>query len=86
MKPTIIFQEFEQLAEALNVKIIQEKGNFKGGYCLLQKEGIIIINKLYPLEQQIRALAQAFARMDISKIYMKPAIRSIIIDSEIKRS
>ena len=26
MKPTIIFQEFEQLAEALDVKIIQEKG------------------------------------------------------------
>ena len=46
MKPTIIFQEFEQLAEALNVKIVQEKGNFKGGYCLLEKEGIIVINTL----------------------------------------
>ena len=83
MKPTIIFQEFEQLAEALNVKIIQEKGNFKGGYCLLEKERIIVVNKLNPLEQRIRALAQAFSQMDISKIYMKPAIRSII-DSEVK--
>ena len=83
MKPTIIFQEFEQLAEALNVKIIQEKGNFKGGYCLLEKEGIIVVNKLNPMVQRIRALAQAFSQMDISKIYMKPAIRSII-DSEVK--
>ena len=85
MKPTIIFQEFEQLAEALDVKIVQEKGNFKGGYCLLEKEGIIVINKLNPMEQRIRALAQAFSRLDISKIYMKPAIRNII-DSEIKHS
>ena len=83
MKPTIIFQEFEQLAEALNVKIIEEKGNFKGGYCLLEKEGIIVVNKLNPIEQRIRALAQAFSKLDISKIYMKPAIRNII-DSEVK--
>ena len=66
MKPTIIFQEFEQLAEALNLKIVQEKGNFKGGYCLLEKEGIIVVNKLNPMEQRIRALAQAFSRLDIS--------------------
>ena len=85
MKPTIIFQEFEQLAEALDVKIVQEKGNFKGGYCLLEKEEIIVVNKLNPMEQRIRALAQAFSRLDSSKIYIKPAIRSII-DSEIKHS
>ena len=82
MKPTIILQEFEQLAKALDVEIIQEKGNFKGGYCLLEKEGIIVVNKLNPIEQRIRALAQAFSKLDISKIYMKPAIRNII-DSEV---
>ena len=83
MKPTIIFQEFEQLADALNIKIIQEKGNFKGGFCLLEKERIIVINKLNPMEQKIRALAQAFSRLDSSKIYLKPAIRNMI-DFEIK--
>ena len=83
MKLTIIFQEFEKLAEALDVKIVQEKGNFRGGYCHLEKERIIVINKLNPMEQKIRALAQAFSRLDISKIYMKPVIRSII-DLEVK--
>ena len=69
MKLTIIFQEFEKLAEALDVKIVQEKGNFRGGYCLLEKEGIIVVNKLNPIEQRIRALAQAFSKLDISKIF-----------------
>jgi len=78
MKPTKIFREFEQLAEVIDVRIIQEKGNFKGGYCLLEKERIIVVNSLNPIEQRIRAMAQAFAKLDISKIYMKPAIRSII--------
>ena len=38
MKPNKIFQELEDIAETLNIKIIQEKGNFKGGYCTLEKE------------------------------------------------
>ena len=78
MKSSTIYQEFEKLAESLEVKIIQEKGNFKGGYCLLEKEKVIVINKLKPLEQRIKALARAFSRLDISNIYMKPAIRDII--------
>ena len=78
MKPSTIYQEFEKLAESLEVKIIQGKGNFKGGYCLLEKEKVIVINRLKPLEQRIKALARAFSRLDISNIYMKPAIRDII--------
>mgnify|MGYP001281419282 FL=1 len=78
MTPSTIYKEFEKLAESLEIKIIQEKGNFKGGYCLFEKEKVIVINKLKPLEQRIKALARAFSRLDISNIYMKPAIRDII--------
>ena len=78
MKPDKIFQELEDIATILNVKIIQEKGNFIGGYCLLEKEKIIVINKLKPVEQRVRALAQAFSQLDTSQIYMKPAIREFI--------
>ena len=78
MKPNKIFQELEDIAEILDIKIIQEKGNFKGGYCLLEREKIIVINKLNPVEQRVRALAQAFSRLDTSHIYMKPAIREFI--------
>ena len=78
MKPDKIFQELEDIAEILNIKIIQEKGNFKGGYCLLEKEKIIVINKLKPVEQRVRALVQAFSRLHTSQIYMKPVIRELI--------
>ena len=57
---------------------MQEKGNCNGGYCLLEKERIIVVNKLKPLEQRIRALAQAFSQLDISKLYIKPVIRDMI--------
>ena len=78
MKLTVVFQEFEQIAEELNIRILQEKGNFNGGYCLLEEQRIIVINKMKPLEQRIRALAQAFSRFDTSQIYLKPGIREMI--------
>ena len=42
------------------------------------KKEIIVINQLKPVEQQVRALARGFSRLDTSQIYMKPAIREFI--------
>ena len=78
MKPSLILKELEILADSLKIKIIKEKGNFKGGYCLLKEEKIIVINNLNPLEQRIRALTRAFSQLDISDIYIKPVIRNLI--------
>ena len=38
----------------------------------------VLVNKLKLIEQRIRALAQAFSRLDTSQIYLKPAIREMI--------
>tara|TARA_B100000131_G_scaffold37983_1_gene34509 strand:- start:212 stop:469 length:258 start_codon:yes stop_codon:yes gene_type:complete len=78
MKSKNIFQELLNISEMLNIKIIHEKGNFNGGYCIFKKEKIIVINKLKPIEQKIKAIAKAFNNWDTSNIYIKPAIRHII--------
>ena len=82
MKPRAIFEEFELIAKKMGIQIIQGKGNFNGGYCLLEEERIIVINKLKPMEQRIRALSQVFAKMDTSKIYLKPIVRKMIESEE----
>ena len=53
MKPAAIFQKFEQIAEELRIRILKEKGNFIGGYYLLEDKRIIVVNKLKPIEQHI---------------------------------
>tara|TARA_B100000315_G_C14114826_1_gene379789 strand:- start:219 stop:494 length:276 start_codon:yes stop_codon:yes gene_type:complete len=78
VKPADIFQELEHIAGQLNICIIYEKGNFNGGYCILEEERIIVINRLKSIEQRIRSLAQAFARLYTSQIYLKPTIREMI--------
>ena len=81
MKPNKIYENLIEIADKLGIKIILDKGNFKGGYCLLEKEKIIVINKLKPIENRIKSLAQVFAKWDTSNIHMLPIIRQII-DSE----
>ena len=67
-----------ELAEDLGIKIIQDKGNFKGVYSILKNKDIIVLNKLNPIEQKVKSLAQPFSDLDISEVYIKPAIRDII--------
>ena len=78
MKPLDILQEFEKNATTMGIQIIYEKGNFEGGFCLIENKKIIVINKLKPTEQRIWALSKAFAKLNTSKIYVKPAIREMI--------
>jgi len=65
----------------LDIKIIRGKGNFNGGYCILENEPVIVLNKNKPIEQRIKKLAQIFSKLDISNLSMKPIIREMI-DSE----
>ena len=78
MNYSSIFQEFEDIASQMGIRILQEKGNFKGGFCLLETEKIIVINKHKSIEQRINALSKAFSKLDTSKIYLKPLIRELI--------
>ena len=75
------YREFEDLAEKLDIKLVKGKGNFSGDYCLVENDKYIVVNKNKPLEQRIKRLATAFSMLDLSQIYVKPALRELI-DSE----
>ena len=78
MKPTLIYQEFEALAEQLGIRLILDKGNFEGGFCKIENEKIIVLNKNKPIEQRVKQLSIAFSTLDTSQIFIKPFLRQII--------
>ncbi len=49
--------KLESLLNTLGFKLRYEKGNFKTGACVLEKNRVIIINKFSNLESKIIALA-----------------------------
>ena len=73
-----LYAEFELLAEKLNLKIIKDRGNFVGGICMIKDEKVIVVNKMRPLEQRLKVLANSFLSYDLDDIYMVPALRAYI--------
>lgn len=66
------------MANQLEIKIIQGKGNFNGGYCILEDEPVIVLNKNKPIEQRIKKLAEIFSKLDVSNFSVKPIVREMI--------
>ena len=75
---------FEDLAEKLSIKLLQDKGDFTGGSCLVKDENFIVVNKRKPVEQRLKILAQEFNKKDLSDIYIIPALREFIEKSQSK--
>ncbi|MEE3196766.1 MAG: hypothetical protein VX260_07420 [Candidatus Neomarinimicrobiota bacterium] len=73
---------FEDLAEKLSIKLLQDKGDFTGGSCLVKDENFIVVNKRKPVEQRLKILAQEFSKKDLSDIYIIPALREFIEKSQ----
>ena len=73
--------EFEDLAIKLGFRISKGKGDFKGGSCIIKDEKVIVVNKRKPIEQKLKILASCFNEIDLDGIYIVPALRAFIEES-----
>lgn len=80
-------KEFEDIIEELKILAVQlgatirfEKGDFKGGYCLLKDSKVIVINKLATSQRKAIILASALKELGIDQIYITPKVRELIED------
>jgi hypothetical protein len=71
-------QDLKALAAQLGAKVRFEKGDFKGGYCILKESKVIVINKMTNLQRKVMILSAALKELGVDKIYLTPKIREII--------
>ncbi len=71
-------QELKALVGQLGATLRFEKGNFKGGYCILHDSKVIVINKMANLQRKVMILSAALKELGVDKIYLSPKIREII--------
>ncbi len=78
MRQKTIYNELKEIFKKLNYKIIQDNGNFKSGYCILEDKKTIVMNKNNPFESRVNSLCMILSSINTSKIYLKPYIRDIV--------
>lgn len=73
-----LIQDLKAVASQLGADVRFEKGDFKGGYCLLNENKIVVINKMANLQRKVMILSMALKELGVDKIYLNPRIREII--------
>ncbi|NMB81283.1 MAG: hypothetical protein GYA14_05650 [Ignavibacteria bacterium] len=73
-----ILDDLKVLATQMGAKVRFERGDFKGGYCIIKKDKIIVINKLSNLQRKVITLTSALKELGIEEIYLPPKLREII--------
>ncbi len=73
-----ILQELKAVADQLGATVRFEKGDFKGGYCIVRDKKVIVINKMTNLQRKVMILSTALKELGIESIYVVPRIREVI--------
>lgn len=73
-----IVEDLKTIALELGAEVRFEKGDFKGGYCILKDSKVIVINKTTNLQRKVIVLSMALKELGVEKIYLTPRLREII--------
>lgn len=73
-----IYAELIETAGRLGIKIRKESGSFRSGYCRINDEEILLLNKSQPIETISAIIARTIAERESEGLYLKPAIREFI--------
>lgn len=73
-----LIQEFKTIANQLGADVRFEKGDFKGGYCLLKDNKVIVVNKMASLQRKVIILSMALKEIGVDQIYLTPRLREVI--------
>ena len=73
-----LLDDLKSVASEMGVKVRFERGDFKGGYCILETSRVIVINKLSNTQRKVITLAAALKDLGIDEVYISPNIREAI--------
>ena len=81
MKTERIIKELEDAARQLGLTPRWEKGNFRGGRCIVNGQPTLVLNKRHAPEVQLAVLADALRDLPVDTIFLKPAVREAMQDA-----
>ncbi len=89
MKPDQILQELKDLAEKLDLIVLEQSFknagvNVKSGFCIIKGKAHCIIDKHVKVQKKIHVLADIINDFKNDHIYVVPAVRDLL-DSFLKR-
>jgi len=73
-------KKIEHLFEEAGYEIIYEKGQFTSGYCLVEHQKKLVINKFYDVEGRIQAFLDLLEEIDIDQSLLSAKTRKTYLE------
>jgi hypothetical protein len=73
-------KKIELLFEEAGYEIIYEKGQFTSGYCLVEHQKKLVINKFYDVEGRIQAFLDLLEEIEIDQSLLGPKTRKTYLE------
>lgn len=73
-----VLDALTEIAGSFDVPVRHEKGNFRGGRCIVGGEELILLNKRHPPEVNVAILAQSLHDLPLDTVYVRPAVRQVL--------
>jgi hypothetical protein len=74
MQAKRLVTELEQFVKAHGIKVRYEKGGFRGGWCQLETQDYVVLNRLHPPERHVAILAETIRQYDVPVDTLKPNV------------
>ena len=78
MKQKQLFDDLLELTKQTGITVRKEKGGFKSGYCIVNDNEVIVLNRSNSIETLVSAIAKSLAQRENVDFFIKPALREII--------
>lgn len=69
-------RRLEEIVARLQYKLRYEKGNFRAGYCLVQNQKVVIVNRFYTPEARVECLTELLKNLDADWSLLDAEMRS----------
>jgi hypothetical protein len=73
-----IVSELEEIVKSLGLTVRYEKGDFRGGDCILRDQNLVVMNKKTSSQQRISLLSRVVGLYGGEDQFIKPLIRQIV--------
>ncbi len=64
--------KLESIFKKLSYKVRYERGNFKSGYCVMENQNMIVINKFFSLESKVNAMVEILREIKADFTQLEP--------------
>ena len=83
MTPETLLAWLEETAEKAGIRVRYEQLDLvdavvRNGLCTIKGDRVLFVHRSHPVAEKIRILAEALKRVDLTGVYLKPAVRDLV--------